>query len=630
MGMELETYNNNNNHMVNIKEDDVELSDSEFSDSDLVAYIRDALKSVSDSGFENYTNHYSQLIGIFSNSQRLTDHEVALLVASLKALSKAVSYIDIDYHNGLIQSILDMSLWNYGTDVMDALIEVIKSLAVSSGKLVERCLEMLVRNFVPPKSFLQLLSQDRGIDRKEQVLHRVHSALVDISYLVPLFPLAVCKIVPRGMPRMTSKSIFLQENELYVENMLKLESGLLGKYLGHELLSEVVFRLVELDVEIEWDEILLDDPSKGIFDMELEDIDELEESEENGPDHPKAGFGLQKKLGADIYAEKLDKLMVLTCEYIKSCADSGRLIEVFESLLRSFQHSILNAYKSKFAQFIMFYACSLDPDTCGVRFAVTLADTFVHGASLRDRMSAVAYLSSYLSRGRFVPYPLVVSILKRLVDCCAEYYRKLQTIEEKRINPQIHKLFYSGCQAVMYILCFRMRPIMDIPHLKSQLLHMHLQFILQNPLDPLKVCLPSIVTEFLRQAKSAKLFEVHENNDYFNDLLESDLSKTYGGIERFDTFFPFDPCLLKNCDRYIRPNFFYWSMVKTSYNDENSDEEINEDDDFDDGNGRNYEDEEIDLDEFENSMNRMSITPNRIPTRMMPARIRPSVSPESI
>jgi RNA polymerase I-specific transcription initiation factor RRN3 len=28
-------------------------------------------------------------------------------------------------------------------------------------------------------------------------------------------------------------------------------------------------------------------------------------------------------------------------------------------------------------QFVMFYACALDPENCGVRFAVLLADIFV-------------------------------------------------------------------------------------------------------------------------------------------------------------------------------------------------------------------------------------------------------------
>lgn len=64
------------------------------------------------------------------------------------------------------------------------------------------------------------------------------------------------------------------------------------------------------------------------------------------------------------------------------------------------------------------------------------------------------------------------------------------------------------------------------------------------------MCLPSIVEEFLRQAKEARLFTTSETF-LFNDQLESEFSKAFGGVERFDMFFPFDPCLLKKSDRSV-------------------------------------------------------------------------------
>ncbi|XP_019238141.1 PREDICTED: uncharacterized protein LOC109218242 [Nicotiana attenuata] len=90
-----------------------------------------------------------------------------------------------------------MSMWNYGTDVMDALMELLISLATSGagGQYVDLCLEMLVNNFVPPPSFISLLNQPRGILRKGQVIIRVHSTLIDIAELVPLSPLRLEKIV---------------------------------------------------------------------------------------------------------------------------------------------------------------------------------------------------------------------------------------------------------------------------------------------------------------------------------------------------------------------------------------------------------------------------------------------------
>lgn len=73
--------------------------------------------------------------------------------------------------------------------------------AASSGKYVDSCLDMLIRNFVPPYSYLALLKQPRGLSRKDQVLSRVHSALESISHLVPLAPMRLLSLVIQRMPR---------------------------------------------------------------------------------------------------------------------------------------------------------------------------------------------------------------------------------------------------------------------------------------------------------------------------------------------------------------------------------------------------------------------------------------------
>lgn len=69
------------------------------------------------------------------------------------------------------------------------------------------------------------------------------------------------------------------------------------------------------------------------------------------------------------------------------------------------------------------------------------------------------------------------------------------------------------------------------------------------------MCLPTVVEEFLRQAKAARLFMTSESF-VFNDLLESDLSRAFGGMDRLDMFFPFDPCLLKKSERFVTVGFW--------------------------------------------------------------------------
>ncbi|KAK6159877.1 hypothetical protein DH2020_003258 [Rehmannia glutinosa] len=619
-----------------------DMDEPSFTDSELDNHVKNALRAAiqGDNGF------YNQLVAVIHHKERLVAEEVALLVTCLKAVTGAVSCINIVHHGTLLAAIFGMSLWNYGTDVMDALVELIVSLASSNGEYVDLCLEMLVVNFMPPSAppaasyFVELLKQPRGLAKKTQVLDRVHSTLKDIANVVPLSPLRLEKIVRDRMPNIYTKEAFIV---MYVENMLRLEGGAMGELVGSTILVSLVDRLIELDVEIAWDEILQDDFHKGMFDMELEDFEGHADHIEPDSNELTREALIQRFFCGNLVAEKLDSLMVLTFEHIKSCSESGRLVQVFEILLQSFQKTILTAYKAKFTQFVMFYACSLDPENCGKMFANVLVNIFVSGLNPEWRMSAVAYLASYLARAKFVPISFVAAMLDSVVNWCFLYCKNV----DGDINPKSHKVFYAGCQATMYVLCFRMRQMIAVPRLKSQLLLMRIEDILGHPLKPLQVCLPSIVEEFLRLVKVNRVFSLPQSfPDY--GLLESEHSRAFGGMERFDMFFPFDPCLLRKCDRYIRPNYVYWSMVRSTYDEDDgegtSDEDVAEayggENGMsipDDGSGRSYDEDNSDADEFDYSLDKMSITPrdSRFESRIhrfvqMPSKIRPSTSPESL
>lgn len=77
--------------------------------------------------------------------------------------------------------------------------------AASNGKYVDSCLDMIVRNFVPPFYLLEMLKQPRGISIKYEVLSRVHAALKDIADLVPIAPRRLSPIVVQRMPNVFSK-----------------------------------------------------------------------------------------------------------------------------------------------------------------------------------------------------------------------------------------------------------------------------------------------------------------------------------------------------------------------------------------------------------------------------------------
>ncbi|KAL6220829.1 hypothetical protein ACLB2K_008583 [Fragaria x ananassa] len=615
--------------------------DGGYSDYDLALHVKDVLLSVS-SGDVVSVENYRELVGRLYRPARHSPDDVAKLVASLKGLSGAASYIDSAVHVGLLNPLFEMSLWNYGPDVMDALIELIISLASSSGKYVDLCLAMLTRHFETPPRFLEKLKLPYGLTKKDQVLSRVHSALKDISEVVPLSPARMVTIVSDHLELYRQKrGTSTHGLVIFVENMLKLEGGALGEVVRVSMLMKVVELLLLLDVEMgSWDKVLQD---HGIFQMELEDVDDFTEDFLNdGTEHAREATinGVTLKS----LAEKLDTLIVLTFEHLESCEASGRLNEVFKTLLETFRNKVLTTCKSKFVQFVMFYACALDPVNCGEEFATNLVEIFVYDANLTSlRMRAVAYLASYLSRAMFMSASVVVQTLKRLVGWCFNFVKT----KKGGVNPENDKLFYAACQAIMYLLCFRMRSLMDDPQSKSLLAGLPLESILSTQISPLKACVPSIVKEFLWQANAAGLITAEEFD--FDDDLESEYSWVWGGKEELHKLFPFDPCLLRNSDRFIRPNFIYWSMVQRTYDDEDKEGSSDEDGDeaFAVDNEENVMDYEIlqcleeqQFGEVDNALNKMSITPKdslhsrfggavNKPMRM-PSRIRPSTSPESL
>ncbi|CAH8335414.1 unnamed protein product [Eruca vesicaria subsp. sativa] len=511
-----------------------------LSDMDMVITVRNTLASVKH-GESN--DRYDELVKTLQATKNSEPAVTAQLVTLLKALAGSVAYIDIDIiqHQKIIDLVFGMSLWDLKPDVMDAFVDLLISLAVTTGKYLDRCLTMLVHHFVPPDWVIKRLSQPRVIDQKMEVLSRVHKALLKIFFLFPLAPSFILVRLDKIMPKTHIKG---QVVEIFVENLLKLENSPIGQVNSSTILMMVMKRLGDMDLEIDWNGIPQDDSSRGMFSMEIEDT--MNEG--------------------DVVFESLDKLMVISFDHLESCKLAGRLDEVFENLFEAFVKYILDTSKPKVSQFLMFYACSLDPENCGVKFGSKLMDIFLSSKEplkrqvsssllwskltplfhvlmktwfvplwfcfslfFYNRMTAMAYLASYLARGKFLPVSYVASMLKRLVEECAEYCR----ICSDDINSAAHQIFYSACQAIIYVLCFRMRSILDVPRFRSELIP--LESILMHKLNPLKKCIPWVVAEFLKQAKAGGLFVVSDS--FISDkLLES---------KRLDAFFPFDPCLLK-------------------------------------------------------------------------------------
>lgn len=69
-----------------------------------------------------------------------------------------------------------------------------------------------------------------------------------------------------------------------------------------------------------------------------------------------------------------------------------------------------------------------------------------------------------------------------------------------------------------------------------------------------QVCMPSVVEEFLQKASMLQLVDQRQRL-----LTKERIDRNTGGDVRFDLFFPFDPYLLRQSDRYEAFLAWYWT-----------------------------------------------------------------------
>ncbi|XP_037545236.1 RNA polymerase I-specific transcription initiation factor RRN3 [Nematolebias whitei] len=172
------------------------------------------------------------------------------------------------------------------------------------------------------------------------------------------------------------------------------------------------------------------------------------------------------------------------------------------------------------------------------------------------RQAAAGYLGSFLARAKFVPVLSVRACLDLLVSWIHRYMDS-QDSSGRQVccDVSLHGPFYAACQAVFYTLIFRHRAILEVNMKKGleYLQSLNLERVVLCQLNPLKVCLPPVTNMFAaitRKYQVVFCYSVIEKNN--RQVLPVVRSSAGGdGVSTntnpLDSFFPFDPYLLKRC-----------------------------------------------------------------------------------
>jgi RNA polymerase I-specific transcription initiation factor RRN3 len=270
---------------------------------------------------------------------------------------------------------------------------------------------------------------------------------------------------------------------------------------------------------------------------------------------------------------------------------AGQGNQVWGTLLAAFERAVLHTHRSKFTQFLLFHACRQEPQRSTALARLLLSRLQDARQPPVTRAACAAYLASFLARSAFVSEALVVEVLQRLADACAAYAASSAATTPSRPMSRsasgllqygaaagdaataarsgtaalapAHQVFYAMMQALLYILCYHMEPLLtqrpQHPGSKPEhaaavtlLVQQRLVPLFSHKLAPLAVCLPSVSVEFAKQAAALRLANLsHLLPASAAGSAPSSSAAVRAPVRPLEMFFPFDPYLLARSGRFL-------------------------------------------------------------------------------
>lgn len=507
---------------------------------------------------------------------QLADPEIkdAQIINWLQEFRSCVTQLTKD-HEQLIYSILRLPWLGRSQAVVEEYMAFLGNLVSAQTVYLCACLKMVVSHFTPRRVTIceggvDISDSDDEDENLPRNFDHCHQALQLIIRYVPFTSRFLVPILQENFPFIQKSSRTL---ECYVHNLLRVTVYIPS--IRRDVLEVIIGKLLKLDVNAsrtdieEAEEKVLqnqkadDQTEQGLFDMDEDVSPHLNRTD----------------LMVHPVAERLDTLMAVLMAYIKDvCHVNGSLHvemtkDLYKDLLSVFDKLILPTHASCHVQYTLFYLCS---------FRLALAEAFLdHLWKILQnpsqpaviRQAAAGYLGSFLARAKFIPVITVRACLDLLLSLIHRYIDS-QDSSGRQVccDISLHGPFYTACQAVFYTLIFRHRAILEANMKKGleYLQSLNLERVVMCQLNPLKVCLPSVTSMFAaitRKYQVVFCYSVIERN---NRIALPVVRSSAGGdsvttnTNPLDSFFPFDPYLLKRSGKLIEPLYQVWEELADS------------------------------------------------------------------
>lgn len=143
-----------------------------------------------------------------------------------------------------------------------------------------------------------------------------------------------------------------------------------------------------------------------------------------------------------LMVDKLDTVMVMVFNYIDNRKQNpNELTDLFYSMIDAFDRIMLPTHKLRCAQFLLFYICSLVPETFPEDFMGLLVTHLLEVSdSAMTRMASAAYLGSFIARAKFLDISSIRHCLKLLNNLCQNYIDNHET--DVTVTNQVDVFFF--------------------------------------------------------------------------------------------------------------------------------------------------------------------------------------------
>eukprot|EP00484_Ammonia_sp_Unknown_P030177 CAMPEP_0197030300 /NCGR_PEP_ID=MMETSP1384-20130603/9558_1 /TAXON_ID=29189 /ORGANISM="Ammonia sp." /LENGTH=614 /DNA_ID=CAMNT_0042459617 /DNA_START=12 /DNA_END=1856 /DNA_ORIENTATION=+ len=475
-------------------------------------------------------NNQNNLARLMKELDCITSYKPESIRKWYLALTDCVPFLHLDRYRNLWFTIFERFRWDFPSPTLDAYCTFCTVLISQHPVAIKPVLQTCIANFIDrfhtdkcPSNQKMAVDHER-IHRLLQQIH-VHRPTVTgllMSCLVDLFP-----------------NMFTEDTHIiggYVQQLLSVIQYI--PELRPQIIQLIVEKMILIDVELDKRDkqhhgkpassahgnaanneeskyetndpaarTVSDDHEDSVVSDEREDCEDKEDGmavSDEEDDHEEE----------DKLATNLDQLMCLMFDYIKIIADDHHdlLNEVYQTMSRIFESTILSTHEITSVQFIMFYLCS---------FRSQFAEEFVsrlmklctdtHRPS-HERCFAAGYIGGYVSKAKYLRHMSAFTAFDILIQWLLAYTQiyKKQYPFVANIGPREaknHQLFYAVCQAVFRIYAHHQHTFDSMFQTNSKIPHSIYQ-ITQCCLQPFKYCHGVLVLNFIISVKQSAVLDV--------------------------------------------------------------------------------------------------------------------------